>query len=422
MGETIFVVIGKFPQVKGRAVRSDEMRVRRAEKETAGSDEELVILPPDAARGKSFAAELKIMEEEVSQHNSKRGCTIKRGQGEPTETLARPRGEPAGSNGDRGHPAAPLDSVGRGFGPPLTVPGGSLGTILKNGGFETPQVSVEAAERRHDAKGHGQAPGSLGLTVRDRHLKKEKKDKKRKHKKSKKGKKHRKRSSSSDSSGSGSSKDSGSSSEQVFRAAAKASRLKSQEDMLEDARENPGLLSCKSLQLMENRVGREGESRVWKPWDAPPSAKSYYLRVLLHTKPPIGTRNLREMSTICTVMDHLAMGRVGEAGDVLTQRLKAIELSSLDGDWDRARHLELVPQDSASLVNRGELKLVQKEMEAEKKVSLQPSSGQSWSSFGKGKGKSEAYAWIQPKGKGKDWQAKGKGKAKKGAKNDSPNK
>ncbi len=75
------------------------------------------------------------------------------------------------------------------------------------------------------------------------------------------------------------------------------------------------------------------------------------------------------------VLDHLALGRVGEAGDVLTQRLKSIELSNHDGDWNRANHLELVPPDSGSLVRRNELKLVQKELEADRQVALPHTSG-----------------------------------------------
>ena len=219
---------------------------------------------------------------------------------------------------------------------------------------------------------------------------------------------------------------------QVFRAASQKTKLKDHEEFVAHALANPGLLACSSLQTMENAVGRDGEKPNWQQYDAPPSAKAYYLRVLKHSVPAIPQRSLREMQTICTVLDHLALGRVREAGDVLAQRMKALELSSSDGHWQRAEHLELVAPDAVSLVNRSELKLVQREVEAEMKVSQPNSYGKSWGNYesgnggghwgqdwypkpkGKGKGKHEKGKWDywkpKPKGKGKGKDKKGKGK------------
>ena len=53
-------------------------------------------------------------------------------------------------------------------------------------------------------------------------------------------------------------------------------------------------------------------------------------------------RNIREMATLCHILDHLAMGRVGEASDFVAQRLKAVELAAEQGHWDRAKYLELL--------------------------------------------------------------------------------
>jgi hypothetical protein len=149
--------------------------------------------------------------------------------------------------------------------------------------------------------------------------------------------------------------------------------------------------------------------------------------------PAIPQRNLREMQTICTVLDHLALGRLNEAGDVMAQRLKALEVSNVDGHWKRAEQLELVASESTSLVNRSELKLAQKEVEADWKVAQPYSYGKSWPSYGHAKGdqdwgqdwKGKGYGypkpkgdyWVpKPKGKGKDKKGKekkGKGKGKK---------
>jgi hypothetical protein len=260
--------------------------------------------------------------------------------------------------------------------------------------------------------------------------KKAKKEAKKAAKKSKKGSSSS--SGSSDSSSDGDSDDS-SHKAQVFRAASQKTKLKDHEDFVAHAIANPGLLACASLQTMENAVGRDGEKPVWSEYDAPPSAKAFYLRVLKHTVPAIPQRSLREMQTICTVLDHLALGRVGEAGDVLAQRMKALELSSSDGHWKRAEHLELVAPDSVSLVNRSELKLVQREVESEMKVSQPSSYARNWVNYehakggghwgqDKGKGKFEKGKgdYWKPKfhgkanGKGDYWKPNGKGKDKKG--------
>jgi hypothetical protein len=247
--------------------------------------------------------------------------------------------------------------------------------------------------------------------------------KKAKSKAKKAAKKAKGSSSSSCSSGSSSDADSNCSSDasQVFRAAAHKTKMKDHEQFAKDALANPGLLACGSLQTMENAVGRDGEKPRWGEYDAPPSAKAYFLRVLKHTVPAIPQRNLREMQTICTVLDHLALGRVGEAGDVLAQRLKALEVANSDGHWRRAEHLELVTPETVSLVNRSELKLAQREEEAERKVSQPNFYGKSWGNFEKGKGGNQWQHWDpkpkgqykgDSKGKGQYWMPKGKGKGK----------
>jgi len=38
-------------------------------------------------------------------------------------------------------------------------------------------------------------------------------------------------------------------------------------------------------------------------------------------------------------------------GDLLVQRLKAIEMAVFDGNWNLARHLELIPPQEVTLVS-----------------------------------------------------------------------
>ncbi len=115
---------------------------------------------------------------------------------------------------------------------------------------------------------------------------------------------------------------------------------------------------------MENDVGREGEVKDWGKLDCPPAAKSYYLRVLSQRNAGTGFRNLREMRTLCTLLDHLALGRLAEAADVVTQRLKAVDMAAVEQNWARTSYLELVPEDAVTMASRGEQKMVQSEMEA----------------------------------------------------------
>jgi hypothetical protein len=175
------------------------------------------------------------------------------------------------------------------------------------------------------------------------------------------------------------------------------------------AKRHPGRITCRNLQKMEDAV--QGEGRKWGRRDAPPSAESFYLRHLKPDCPNHAVRNLREMKTLCTVLDHIALGRSGAAADVLTQRLKAVEMATREGNWNRSGFLELVEEDNASLVSTDEQMLVRKEVEARDKRFVPSSSDKNFSNFVPGKphqGKGQA-PW-QPKGWGppKAYQKGGK--------------
>ena len=88
------------------------------------------------------------------------------------------------------------------------------------------------------------------------------------------------------------------------------------------------------------------------------------------------------------------------AGDVISQRIKSIEVSLADASWVRAQHLELIPPEGASLLDKDELVMANKEqiLEHRLRAALSPPT---WRPQGKGE--------TADKGKGK-----GKGKNKKG--------
>ena len=152
-------------------------------------------------------------------------------------------------------------------------------------------------------------------------------------------------------------------------------------------------------------MGRDGEAKRWDRCDTPASAKSYFLRVLRPATEKKGSlRDVREMHTLSVILDHLALGRSGAAADVAAQRLKALELASTSGSWEKAQYLEIVPPEGASLVNKEEEYLATKETELHQRLhgrSKGSSFEPDWNSYG-GKGK---YG----KGKSKDKDRKGKG-------------
>jgi hypothetical protein len=232
-----------------------------------------------------------------------------------------------------------------------------------------------------------------------------------------KGKKVSKRSKSSSSGGEKDGEESGSdSSSSVFRAASSSQGRMSQGGLMRWARRHPGRLAARALQGMEDRVGRDGEHEEWERTEAPASAKSYYLRELRDQKPPLGLRSLREANTLCHILDHLALGRTREAADVAVQRLKSIEMNSATGDW-LSTSLELVPNDTTSLVSRDEYRLVQKETEARRKMGSQfpyKPYKPDYKGYGKGKDTSDQHEWIPYKPYKGNGKGKGKGKDKKG--------
>lgn len=206
------------------------------------------------------------------------------------------------------------------------------------------------------------------------------------------------------------------SSESVFQVASSSKGRSSQARLIQWAHSHPGRLAAAGLQKMENRVGRDGEAGAWDPHSTPASAKSYYLRVL-KLDPHHSRRNLREMHTLAAALDHLALGRNRQASDLLMQRLKALELASSSGSWERASFLELLETEDATLVGTEESFLVAKETELAQKLQrqgFQSGWGQNWQSWQSGwasaGGKSSPWNQDQPAPSQKGGKSKGKGK------------
>ena len=239
--------------------------------------------------------------------------------------------------------------------------------------------------------------------------KKKKKDSKKK-KKSKKDKKRRKETTSSSSSSTSSS-----SSSSVFRVTHKGADKASQARALKWAEDHPGRTARRLLRTMHDTVGEEGESSRSKG-PPPACAKQYDLRVFKRETGPqgINARNQREMSTLCWVLDHLAMGRYHQAADVVAGRIKSLETGNKEGHFHNAQFLELLPVHTEGLSSTDDKQVLRHEASASK--GSWSSSGKDWTNYGKGKPSN--YQWVpgdksKQKGKGKSGvkgKAKGKGK------------
>ena len=237
--------------------------------------------------------------------------------------------------------------------------------------------------------------------------KKSKKEAKKKGK-SKKDKKKKKKSSSS----SESSSTSTSSSSSVFRVAKSGNDRISQARMIQWAEDHPGKVAIELLRKMQAQVGQDGE-KVKKIGTAPAVAKQYDLRVLRPLALLQGgtnPRNQREMTTLCVVLDHLALGRYREAADVVAGRLKSVETGVREGNFQNASFLELVPVNPEGLTTIDEKHMMRNEAMMSQKGT--PSLDDGWQNSGKGKSK-VPYQW-NPAGQGNG--KKGDGKGKKGAK------
>ena len=238
--------------------------------------------------------------------------------------------------------------------------------------------------------------------------KKEKKDAKRK--KQEKNDKKKKKKSKSFSSSSSSGSDSSSS---VSRVSKSGNDRISQARMIQWAEDHPGKVAVELLRKMQAVVGQDGE-QVKKIGSAPAVAKQYDLRVLKAQGPfPSGPqqRNQRELTTLCVMLDHMALGRYKQAADVMAARLKSIESGIRDNQFHLSCFLELVPVNPETLVTADEQLLMKNEgMLNQKSV---PARSYEWTGSGKGSGSNARYRW-NPKGNGKN--KKGDGKGKKGKK------
>jgi hypothetical protein len=354
-------------------------------------------------------------------------------QPEPPRKRKAEEPEPAAGNGER-----PLEANPGKHGEPPEAANGHGSKKARPLEAEKPRKAPEPVPTLSATDGSAE---SKRKKKKDNKHKKKNSRKKKKDKKKKKSKKHKKKkgktdtspsgSEPSDSSGSSYEEDSSDSSESLFRLASRSSGKVSQARLVAWSKAHPGRLASRCMQKMQDRTGREGEQVEWPKGFMPPAATSYYLRVLSLGTSQGSLRTLREMKTLCAVLDLIAHGKVLEAADVLAQRLKALELAAEEGGWASAQYLELIPQDKGTLVSGDERHMLKREQESALRLNSTPLPTP-W-----GGGSSSKGGWPTPdaswQGKGwwspwntsqfqPTWKGKGKGKVKGGKKGKSKDK
>lgn len=178
------------------------------------------------------------------------------------------------------------------------------------------------------------------------------------------------------------------------------------------AKKRPGRLAVRLLKRMGQAVGfSSGANLLQSPTSegaVPASAHLYYLAVMTpQLSGKWSPRSQREIKYWTTVLDLLVQGRIAQVADVACQRVKALEKSIHDGNnWRRARFLELVEPEDLLLIDKGEERMMTKEVEHEDKHRPK-GSWNSWERPPKGDPKGKGKH-----GKGEDRDPKGGGKKK----------
>ena len=164
----------------------------------------------------------------------------------------------------------------------------------------------------------------------------------------------------------------------------------------------PGVLTQASLVAMRESLLLEmgAEAEV----SGPKASAVMYARQQLAKKAtgPV----LREVLNLCTSLDHIIRGNPARAADVITQRLKSLELIMAGTHWSIAQRLECTGAENPGISSRSEVRTAQKGTYDEVKLrQLVAHPGPRNDDKERGKG---------AKGKGKDEKGDRKGKGKGG--------
>eukprot|EP00971_Amphidinium_carterae_P280837 5575480-Amphidinium_carterae.2 len=183
------------------------------------------------------------------------------------------------------------------------------------------------------------------------------------------------------------------------------------------ARSSPGKLAHSYLKEMHRQshvslgLGPKDETEF-------PRVASFFLTTVLTRRLPNLTQNMRswrEAQTLAGILDCLSAGEVCQAMDIVTQRMKALELAASQGHWQQARWLELLGTDTAGALQPSEVRVAQRREKLDRALGNPLGSGAS------GSASVPPQAQVVPPpaptvpGAGANRESeKGKGKSKKG--------
>lgn len=178
------------------------------------------------------------------------------------------------------------------------------------------------------------------------------------------------------------------------------------------ARKCPGLLFRHGIKQARSQIlALQKKSTGSK--DPEPVFLRYHRQVFAQqsSSPPLR----REHLTISTVVDHLIRGDILKAGDVLVQRMKALEQIAQGAPPHLSMKLEVIPADQVSMVSQEEARTAASEHARELKLQ------RNWKGKGKNPQIPSSPSWGMGTGKGKTEKG-GKSKYQKGDRQDRGNK
>ena len=131
-------------------------------------------------------------------------------------------------------------------------------------------------------------------------------------------------------------------SESVFQDAPLKQQASSQLRLVQYAKKNPGRLASRLLLKMQQESARDFRGATQEAAGLTPPAATHYLQTMMLRQMggKMNLRTLRELKTLCTALDTLAVRRPAQAADIIGQRVKALERATAEGHWSSAQFLE----------------------------------------------------------------------------------
>ncbi|CAK0804970.1 unnamed protein product, partial [Prorocentrum cordatum] len=129
-------------------------------------------------------------------------------------------------------------------------------------------------------------------------------------------------------------------------------------ETLTDRAEVPGALLSSGMEHIMKYIARRGGADSQGSLGELAASVVQYITSVWHGHHPqseMGVRSVREMRTVGECLDALLRGELDHLGDLLMQRLKAIEQATRDGHWQVAQHLELCDDLGAGLARQEEV-------------------------------------------------------------------